>query len=141
MHSRWNAIGTKFQRQSISKFDEISYFTSVTSLVANAFFLSGLTEITIPSNITVIGESALRGCSSLVSVTLPSTITQLGQSVFRENSALTTVTVLGTTPPTLGSQAFNSSINAKIYVPSSSVDTYKSAAGWSAYASRIFAIE
>jgi hypothetical protein len=38
------------------------------------------------------------------------------------------------------SSVFNYTNNCPIYVPSASVETYKSASGWSGYASRIQAI-
>jgi len=37
----------------------------------------------------------------------------------------------------LGASAFNDTNNCPIYVPSESVEAYKSASGWSNYASRI----
>jgi hypothetical protein len=48
------------------------------------------------------------------------------------------VTCLPVTPPTIGSNAFNSTSNYPIYVPADSVSAYQSA--WSDYASRIQAI-
>jgi hypothetical protein len=40
----------------------------------------------------------------------------------------------------LGNNAFYNTNNCPIYVPSASVNAYKSASGWSTYASRIQAI-
>jgi hypothetical protein len=50
------------------------------------------------------------------------------------------VTVNAITPPTLGSNAFDSTNNCPIYVPAESVNTYKSATNWSTYADRIQAM-
>jgi hypothetical protein len=56
-------------------------------------------------------------------------------------SGLTSIIVNATTPPKLSnSNAFNNTNDCPIYVPSGSVNTYKSASGWSTYASRIQAI-
>jgi len=44
-------------------------------------------------------------------------------------------------PPTLGSSTFDDTNNCPIYVPSGSVNAYKSASGWSTYADRIQAIQ
>jgi len=41
----------------------------------------------------------------------------------------------------LGRDVFYDTNNCPIYVPAASVDAYKSASGWSAYASRIQAIQ
>ena len=46
-----------------------------------------------------------------------------------------------TTPPTLSSNALDYTNNCPIYVPSASVNAYKSANNWSTYASRIQAIQ
>ena len=51
------------------------------------------------------------------------------------------ITFVGTTPPSLEARALPiSPNNCPIYVPASCVDTYKSASGWSGYASRVVAI-
>ena len=60
-----------------------------------------------------------------------------GDEAFYECDELTSVTINATTPPTLGDDAFYDTNNCPIYVPSGSVDTYKSASGWSSLASRI----
>lgn len=53
---------------------------------------------------------------------------------FHYCSNLTKIYCKATTPPTLGSNAFDYTI---IYVPQASVEAYKSADGWSEYANRI----
>jgi hypothetical protein len=50
------------------------------------------------------------------------------------------MTVEATAPPSLGSNPFRYISFEHIYVPSESVDTYKSASGWSTYANRILPI-
>jgi len=67
-------------------------------------------------------------------------VTSIGNEAFDSCRSLTSVTVEATTPPTLSTDAFNSTNNCPIYVPCDSVDTYKAASGWSTYASRIQAI-
>ena len=105
---------------------------------------TSLPSITIPSGVTNIGESAFISCSGLTSVTIPSGVTSIGQYAFWGCSGLTSVTVLATTPPSLGSftniYPFDNTNNCPIYVPAGSVNTYKSASGWSNYESRIQAI-
>lgn len=114
---------------------------SVTSLSAAAFsYCSGLTSIDIPDSVTKIGGTVFTRCFSLTSVTIGSGCTAIGQQAFYNCTALTSVTIEATTPPTLGSSSFNYTNNCPIYVPASSVNTYKSASGWSTYASRIQAI-
>ena len=99
---------------------------------------TSLSSVTLPNSITSIGAQAFCDSSSITTITIPSSVTSIGSSAFKNCSGLTSVTVEATTPPTLGGNAFDgNAANRYIYVPSSSVNAYKSASGWSAYASRI----
>ena len=113
---------------------------SVTSIADKSFQdCTGLTSINIPSGVTSIGNYAFNGCSGLTSIDMPSGVTSIGNNAFAYCRGLTGMTVNSITPPSLGNHAFDSSTFI-IYVPSSSVNAYKSASGWSTYASRIQAI-
>ena len=54
---------------------------------------SSLTSITIPKNVTSIGESAFSKCSSLTSITIPNRVTSIGESAFNDCSSLTSITI------------------------------------------------
>ena len=97
-------------------------------------------DYTIPSDVTEIGNSAFRWCTSLTSITIPSNVTLIGSGAFYDCTSLTSVTVNNTTPPTCESLAFGNTNNCPIYVPAASVSTYQSTSGWSSYSSRIQAI-
>ena len=113
--------------------------SGVTSIENSTFRnCSGLTSITIPNSVTNIGNYAFTGCSSLTSIIIPNSVTSLGTGAFRNCSSLTSITVETTTPPTLGSNVFNNTNDCPIYVPSVSLEDYKTA--WSSYADRIQAI-
>lgn len=96
-----------------------------TSIGQRAFYFTGLQNITIPSTVTSIGKAICQDCNSMqYALCLP------------------------TTPPTLAylntqyDYPFgNNSATYPIYVPAESVDAYKTATGWSSFASRIQAIQ
>ena len=103
---------------------------------------ASVTYNSINYSVTSIGHYAFSGCYSLTSITIPSTVTNIGVRVFYGCSSLTSVTCLATNPPTLANaNAFQgTNANLVIYVPSESVETYKTTNIWSTYASRIQAI-
>lgn len=136
---------------------------SVTSIGEWSFkFCSGLTSVTIGSGLTTVQQDSFSYCTALPSITIPDTVTIIGSYAFQYDSGLTTVsigsgittiypgafdncsaltsiTIEATTPPslTLAPTAFENTNNCPIYVPCESVYVYKSASGWSNYASRI----
>ena len=118
---------------------KITIPSSVTSIGTHAFLgCTGLTSMVIPENVTSIGMSTFHSCSNLKEVTIPSGVTSIGDYTFSGCLSLAKVTCLATTPPTLGTDAFKScNVSLKIYVPAASVNTYKSATGWSTYADKI----
>ncbi|MCR5850388.1 MAG: leucine-rich repeat domain-containing protein [Bacteroidaceae bacterium] len=63
-------LGTVFKgNTSITSFNELQYFTGLTSIGGWAFYYcSGLTSITIPNNVTDIGWNVFGYCSSLISI-------------------------------------------------------------------------
>jgi hypothetical protein len=93
------------------------------------------------TGLTYIGTFAFYARSSLVRITLPAGITEIGQSAFSACTSLVQVTCLAPTPPELGGAAFATGTQLRIEVPANSVNAYKAAAGWSAYADSIVAIE
>ena len=88
-------IGTVFQsKSSILDFDELKYFTGLTSISSGAFSgCSGLQSVTIPSSVTSIGSAAFSSCSGLKSVTIPSSVTSIGDNAFSSCSGLKSVTI------------------------------------------------
>ncbi len=128
-------------------FNSCYYLTSidipsgVTTIGDLAFhYCYSLPSITIPNSVTTIGDSAFFACISLASIDIPDSVTSISTRAFYSCTSLTSITVNATTPPTLSSNVFDDTNDCPIYVPSGSVNAYKSASGWSTYASRIQAI-
>ena len=105
----------------------------------NSFAPAGLTEYTIPDTVATIGDDAFNDCDTLTSVTIPGSVTKIGDYAFYNCSSLKSVYCTATTPPSLGNSSVfvNNGSGRKIYVPVESVDAYRSADGWSKYASAI----
>ena len=118
----------------------IDYASNATLGGGSQFTGSSITSLTIGSHPTSIGDSMFRKCTKLTTLVIPSNISSIDGYAFDGCSGLTSITVNSTTPPTLGSNVFNDTNNCPIYVPSGSVNTYKTATNWSSYASRIQAI-
>lgn len=115
--------------------------SGVTTLGMSAFYrCSSLTSVTISNSVTSIEHHAFQLCTGLTSIYIPYSVTSIGEGAFSSCSGLTSVTVNATTPPTLGYGAFDDTNNCPIYVPSGSVNTYKTTSIWSNYSSRITAI-
>ena len=78
----------------ITSFNELQYFTGVTSIGNYAFIsCSRLKSIIIPNSVTSIGEGAFSGCSGLTSITIPNSVTNIGSSAFSGCSGLNKVIV------------------------------------------------
>jgi hypothetical protein len=115
--------------------------SGVTNIGSTAFgYCSGLVNLDLQYGILTFNQSAFIGCSSLTSLTIPSSVVSIGQYAFFDCRGLTSITVEATSVPTLGVSVFESTNNCPIYVPVQSVNNYKTASGWSSYASRIQAI-
>lgn len=113
---------------------------SVTSIRNYAFYqCCTLTSVTIPNSVTEIRGHAFSGCSSLTTVTIGNSVTSIGDWAFSRCESLTSITCEATTPPTLGSGNNLSNVTA-VYVPSESVEAYKTATNWSYYSDIIQAI-
>lgn len=104
--------------------------------------VSTLRNVVVPEGVTLLEYEAFSSNMYLETVDLPSTITNIEGRAFYNNNKLK-LTCRATNPPTVASNTFQNAFtnsSAAIYVPSGSVDTYKSAQYWSNFASIIQAI-
>ncbi len=106
-------LGTHFKSTAITSFDELEYFTSLTSIPNTAFY----------------------GCTSLASIALPFSVLALGNGSFYNCTNLATMTVYAETPSIVGTNAFkNVPTDMAVYVPCGTYDAYHNANGWSQFA-------
>lgn len=138
--------------------DNITIPASVETIEQGAFFgCSSLASLSFEENsiLKTIGGSyysfngktlyngAFAYCSALTSVHLPQNITRIQNSAFQNCTKLSSIYVDTNTPPILGTEGTYNGLtpdrhqftgtasDLKIYVPTESVDTYKS--NWSTY--------
>ena len=116
--------------------EALPHFTSVSDKAQMFVLRPNLKSIDFTGQ-TYLPERVCQGCG-LTSVTFPDTITRIGNYAFYGNLQLTEVISLATKPPTMQNVALqgNNALQS-IYVPDASVDAYKSASGWSSFASLI----
>lgn len=94
-----------------------------------------LTSLTIPNSVTEIGESAFSYCTAMTSITIGNSVNKIGSSAFNGTLSLTTIYSYTATPPAISDDTFINInyVDATLYVPSGSVDTYKADAVWSKF--------
>ena len=123
-------------------FTTFSIPQGVTSIEYGTFYdCKYLSTIRIPDSVESIDMHAFYNCESLTSVIIPGSVTSIGDSAFQDCAGLSYITVHAETPPVveIGEEEhlFSGADNCLIYVPSESLNAYKTAPVWSNYADRI----
>lgn len=119
---------------------------TVISIGSDAFQGNNIVSVAVPNTVEIIngnnaGGGAFENCSYLETVSIGNGITSIGKNIFKDCTALESVTIYATTPPTLKDVNAFENTTCTIYVPAASVNAYKTATNWSAFADRIFAIQ
>ena len=84
-----NDISTYFANEKRSfSFNELKYFTGLTSLTDGAFANSNVTAITIPNNVTELGKGVFENCTVLTDVELPNKLLEIPEKCFLNCSSL-----------------------------------------------------
>ena len=111
--------------------------------IETSAFRSGcyIQTLIIPDSVTSIGETSFQSPNKLQLLIIPDSVTSIERQAFENCEMLTKCIIKSIVPPTLGIYVFRFMPEyAKIFVPAESVDAYKTATNWSAYADHIFAI-
>ncbi len=101
-------LGRVFKDNSeITSFDELQYFTGLTTICDSAFhYCNKLNSVTIPNSVTLIDDHAFDGCSRLTTIILGNSVTTIGTLVFQNCSRLTNITFPNSLT-TIGDYAFS----------------------------------
>lgn len=79
-----------YTTNSSNEFKKVGYYRISGEELKNVYFQNRTDIITvdIPSQVTIIGNDAFRGCENLKTVNMPETVTIIGESAFRDCSSL-----------------------------------------------------
>ena len=114
---------------------------SVSVIGVSAFQNTGLTSIVIPESVSAIDEFCFAYCENLTTVTLPATITKVEDYAFLSCKALKDFYCFAETCPTATKSAFISTPieNATLHVPEAAVGAYTLAEPWNLFSSIVAA--
>ena len=123
-------LGDVFYNQDdIVTFNELQYFTGLTTIGAAFTDCANLASVILPSTVTSIGPNTFRQCENLVSVGLPDGLESIGSFTFAACTSLATISF----PEgllSIGQQAFNTcTALASITIPASVTSIGSSAFG------------
>ena len=110
--------------------------SGISTIYQNAFCRTQLTEITVPDSVTFLGMECFDS-DNLATYHIGSGVTEIKEGINSRTANGQVIYINAVTPPTTSMPFKNTFRITKIYVPSASVDAYKSASGWSQYASLI----
>ena len=112
----------------------------VKSISSRMFYsIKNLESVIIPDGVTSIGMQSFASCTSLKSATIGKSVTLIDEDAFYSCDKLLDIYCKPTTPPSLENVgAFtNTYTQRNFYVPTASVNAYKSKLNWSSFSSMI----
>lgn len=123
--------------------EQITLSPSITEIPASCFYSSGLTECVVPEGVTSIGADAFKECEIMQALVLPSTLKTVGRDCFdglasASSASSCIIACYADTPPSVDGTL--GTYTREIQVLSESRNNYKSASGWSDYATNIKSI-
>ena len=111
-----NTVGKVFyEKQGISSFNELQYFTGLTIIEEEAFRECSLESVSIPASVKTIGEKAFMQCPNLSEVSLPEGVTWIDEEAFSA-CALTSI-ILPESLVRLGEQALEENPLISVNLP------------------------
>lgn len=111
---------------------------NITEIKFSAFnSCTSFTSITLPDKLESIASNAFDNCTNLKIITLPSSLSFLGFHAFFNCNNIETIICNASTPPAADTMAYENHsfengiyIRANLYVPNTSIDSYKNTSPW-----------
>lgn len=96
-----------------------------------------LASLTLPTRLTGIGKSAFSGCKNLYSIAIPKSVSSIGLYAFYQCDNLISVTSMITEPFVINPNVFgqNTKDNGTLLVPYGTIEKYKATEGWNSFVS------
>lgn len=123
-------LGTVFrEKTTITTFNELQFFTGLTSINSNAFYKSTIEQVTFPSTVTAIGEYAFSQSNIGTELVIPGTVKTIGNHAYYNCKRLNRV-ILQEGVETVGWHTFSGPIavlslpTTLTYMSSMAVDPY-----------------
>lgn len=138
--SNVTTLSTKSLFNECYSLRDVTLPSGLTMIDTQAFrYCRNLRAVDIPAGVTSIGQNAFNGCESINTLTIPAAVTSIGTYAMQSMYGLQELHFKPTTPPTVTNTNFLQSLPSScvIYVPSASLNTYKTAQYWSTYASQM----
>ena len=133
------SIGTEVF-YSCTGLESVSLAEGVESIGNWAFSnCTSLTSINLPSSLKSLGNGVFNRCTALSSLVIPENVISIGGLAFSYATGLTSLEVRPVEPPEAGEELLGGVSQIPVYVPAAAVNAYKSATGWTDYASWISA--
>lgn len=131
------ASGTIFSYCQLLNRVAIDFSNTTTNTISQYSYTAR--DVVIPSGVTTISTGAFSYNQRVSTFIIPSSVTTISTSAFSYCNGATEFHFKSSTPPTLANaNAFTGTSSASVfYVPSASLDAYKTANNWSTYASRM----
>lgn len=121
--------------QGCNKMEGSLNLPNLTVLGRSAFSGTMISKIESLGKIKQLEQETFKSCKSLTSVVLPETIKFIAKYCFDSCTKLNNVVCMATVPPEIETYTFNGNLN--FYVPDASLERYKTATIWSAFAGKI----
>jgi hypothetical protein len=121
----------------MSKLESVELPSSLKEIGYDAFgWCRQLTNLVIPEGVTIIGDYMLDGCTSLISLHIPASVTSIGQHICNGCKGITDVWNHSKKPFAINSNNFTSSTyaNATLHIPYGLKIVYEETDGWRNFA-------